>query len=66
MDNNYTSNYEVILNRLASQGKVRYFSDEENLKIVQGLNYGLEDFLLQQKKRDVESALELRTIYIKN
>ena len=68
--NNYKPNermdaYEAELDRLVVQcGPVRAFTDEENLQLNRELNDGMEEFLLAQRKRDVESALELKTIII--
>ena len=68
MKNNYpsknVSNYKEELNRLASEGTIKIYTDEENLKIIQELNSGLEDFLLQQRTAQIASELELKTIWV--
>ncbi len=57
--------YRVELNRIAAEsGPVRKFTDEENLYMAEQMNGGLGEFLLAQRKRDVESALELKTIFV--
>ena len=57
--------YRVELNRIvAESGPVRKFTDEENIYMAEQRNEGLGEFLLAQRKRDVESALELKAIFI--
>ena len=70
MNENYDSRtrqeaYETELNRiLAQSGPVREFTDEENLYMARQRSEGIEEFLLAQKKRDLESALEMKNTII--
>jgi hypothetical protein len=72
VDDNYNPSkrmdaYEAELNRLVKKidfGSLRAFTDEENLYMAQQMSEGMEEFLLAQRKREVESALELKTIIL--
>jgi hypothetical protein len=69
MDNNYNlskrnSFYEKELSRLISQGKPVKFTDEDSFNLVQELNTGLDDFLLEQKNSQTGAELELSKIIL--
>jgi hypothetical protein len=59
--------YEAELNRLVKKIKLSdlyAFTDEENIQINKDLSEGLNEFLSAEIKREVESALELKTIIL--
>lgn len=56
--------YEKELLELASRCTVKVFSAEENLKIIQNLNAGMEDFLYEQRSREKESEIELASVIL--
>jgi len=62
-----TKRYDVYMDELIRQidvGSLRAFTDEENLYMAQQMSEGMNEFLLAQRKREAESALELKTIIL--
>jgi hypothetical protein len=58
------SQYKLMLEKLASEGKKVFFTDEQNLRIVEELNEGMEEFLYEQRIREKESEIELAGIIL--
>jgi hypothetical protein len=56
--------YKEELKQIALKGKRVYYSNSQSLSIVEELNRGLEDFLLNQRKNDIEAEMELEKIII--
>lgn len=56
--------YERQLLEFASKCTVKVYSPEENLRIIQNLNDGLEDFLYEQRSREKESEIELAGVIL--
>ena len=56
--------YDRELLELASQCTVKVYTAEENLRIIQNLNDGMEDFLYEQRSREKESEIELAGVIL--
>lgn len=57
-------NYESELCKIASQGKLINYGEEQSLKIVEELNSGMYEFELAQRKRNLEAEIELKNIIL--
>jgi hypothetical protein len=60
----YKSLYEMYLAELNEQGNIEQFSPEENMRILEELNEGMEDFINDQKVKERCSELELAGIVL--
>lgn len=56
------SRYEVMLEGVIAKSRKVSFTDEQNFRIIEELNEGMEDFLYEQKKTKKESERELTSI----
>lgn len=57
--------YEKIITELGNKGKIRTFTEEENIKAMEELNSeDLDDYLREQRTKQTESELELKTIFL--
>jgi hypothetical protein len=60
----YKSLYEKYLAELNAQGNIEVFTPEENMRILEELNQGMEDFSNDQKVKERHSELELASIVL--
>ncbi len=58
------SQFERIMEELDDQGKVRNYTDQENLEIAQRLNSGMDSFLHEQKINEKASELQLSSLVL--
>ena len=56
--------YEKIMQELEAEHKVRVFTEEQNIQVMEELNEGMEDFLIHQKVNEKEAELELAGIIL--
>jgi hypothetical protein len=60
----YKSLYEILLDELEAQGKIREVSPDKNIQILQELNEGMEDFVSDQRIKERHSEIELASIVL--
>ncbi len=58
------SRYDIVMEEFEKEGKVYHFTDEENSKIIKGLNEGMDDFNRQCIVNQIESERELKNIIL--
>ncbi|MDT3404267.1 hypothetical protein [Mucilaginibacter terrae] len=58
------SKYELMLESILSKSKPVVFTPEQNDKIIQDLNKGMDDFLHEQRVIEKESEMELAGIVL--
>ena len=56
--------YEKIMQELRAEQKVRVFTEEQNIQVMEELNEGMEEFLIHQKVNEKEAELELAGIIL--
>lgn len=56
--------YEEILEKLQAESKIRVYTEEENIQVMEELNEGMEEFLFDQKVKEKEAELELAGIIL--
>ena len=56
--------YEQIMDRLQADSKIRVYTEDENIQVMEELNEGMEDFLYDQKVKEKEAELELAGIIL--
>lgn len=63
--NQYKSLYEKYLAELDEQGNIETLTSEQNMRILEELNEGMDDFTTDQKVKERNSELELAGIILK-
>jgi len=58
------SAYESELINLVSKGKVRTYTEEENIRIIKELNNDMDSFLYDQRTRDKATEIELAGVIL--
>lgn len=58
------SAYERLMEQFVAEGRVVVHSHEESQKIVARLHEGMDEFRLQDKKAQVESACDSRYVIL--
>lgn len=60
----YKTEYEILLEGLMEEGRVKQLSESESSEILNEIYIGYGDFITNQRKNEKESEQELREIVL--
>jgi hypothetical protein len=60
----YKTEYEILLEGLKEEGRVKQLSESESSEILNEIYYGYGDFITNQRRNEKESEQELREIVL--